>query len=41
MQPGEIILYESARLMHGRPEPLDGISFANFFIHAKEKSNVQ
>ena len=36
MQPGEAILYESARLMHGRPEPLDGLSYANFFIHTKE-----
>ena len=36
MQPGEAILYESAKLMHGRPEPLNGLSYANFFIHSKE-----
>ena len=36
MQPGEAILYESARLMHGRVFPLDGLSYANFFIHTKE-----
>ena len=40
MQPGEAILYESARLMHGRPEALDGVSYANFFIHSKETTNV-
>ena len=40
MKPGEAILYESARLMHGRPEALDGVSYANFFIHSKEITNV-
>ena len=40
MKPGEAILYESARLMHGRPEALDGVSYANFFIHSKETTNV-
>ena len=40
MQPGEAILYESASLMHGRPEPLNGLSYANFFIHSKETTNV-
>lgn len=39
MKPGEAILYESARLEHGRPETLDGDSYANFFIHSKETSN--
>lgn len=39
MKPGEAILYESARLMHGRPEALDGVSYANFFIHSKEITN--
>ena len=40
MQPGEAILYESARLMHGRVMPLDGLSYANLFIHSKETTNV-
>ena len=40
MQPGEAILYESASLMHGRPEPLNGLSYANFFIHSKETTYV-
>lgn len=34
MQPGEMLFYESARLKHGRPEPLEGDCFANVFVHA-------
>lgn len=34
LKPGEMLLYESARLQHGRPEPLDGANFANVFVHA-------
>jgi prolyl 4-hydroxylase len=34
MKPGEMLFYESARLKHGRPEPLDGAHFANIFVHA-------
>ena len=33
MQPGEAVLYESARLLHARPEPLEGEWFANAFVH--------
>lgn len=32
-QPGEIIFYESASVTHGRPEPFQGDSFTNIFIH--------
>ena len=35
LKPGEIIFYESGRLSHGRPTPLDGDSFANIFCHFK------
>lgn len=34
LKPGELLFYESARLKHGRPEPLDGAHFANIFVHA-------
>lgn len=34
LKPGEMLFYESARLKHGRPEPLNGASFANVFVHA-------
>ena len=33
LDPGEVIFYESARLLHGRPYPLNGKSFANIFCH--------
>ena len=35
LEPGEIIFYESSRLIHGRPYPLEGERFANVFVHAK------
>ena len=35
IQPGEMIWYESARAMHGRPRPLNGSYFDNLFIHYK------
>jgi prolyl 4-hydroxylase len=33
LKPGEIVFYEGARLLHGRPEPLIGESYANVFCH--------
>lgn len=33
MEPGEVILYESHSLLHGRPFPLEGRYFANIFVH--------
>ena len=35
LKPGELILYEGARLRHGRPLPFLGRSFANVFCHYK------
>jgi len=35
MQPGDMLLYESAKLLHGRPEPFVGTSYDNIFIHYK------
>lgn len=33
MAPGDMVLYESGSLMHGRPFPLKGNFYANIFIH--------
>mmetsp|Transcript_7494 Transcript_7494/g.16619 ORF Transcript_7494/g.16619 Transcript_7494/m.16619 type:complete len:428 (-) Transcript_7494:2006-3289(-) len=33
MSPGDMVLYESHSLIHGRPFPLQGEYFANIFIH--------
>jgi prolyl 4-hydroxylase len=33
MEPGDMVLYESGSLMHGRPFPLKGNYYANIFIH--------
>lgn len=33
MEPGDMVLYESGSLMHGRPFPLKGRYYANIFIH--------
>ena len=33
LEPGEVVFYEGARLLHGRPIPLKGRSFANIFCH--------
>ena len=33
LKPGEMLLYESARVPHGRPYPLNGDYFDNIFAH--------
>ena len=33
LKPGEMLLYESATVPHGRQFPLDGDYFENLFIH--------
>jgi prolyl 4-hydroxylase len=33
LHPGEMLFYESARLKHGRPYPLDGDYYAAIFVH--------
>eukprot|EP00617_Octactis_speculum_P010351 CAMPEP_0185796728 /NCGR_PEP_ID=MMETSP1174-20130828/161241_1 /TAXON_ID=35687 /ORGANISM="Dictyocha speculum, Strain CCMP1381" /LENGTH=257 /DNA_ID=CAMNT_0028492119 /DNA_START=534 /DNA_END=1304 /DNA_ORIENTATION=- len=35
MTPGDVVLYESAKCLHGRPDPLKGDSYANIFLHFK------
>jgi len=41
LKPGEVIYYESAKLLHGRPIPLNGKSFANIFCHFMPKDELQ
>lgn len=38
MKPGDLLLYESARLLHGRPSPFRGRSYANVFVHYQPSS---
>ena len=33
LAPGEMVLYESARLLHGRETKLNGDTYANIFVH--------
>lgn len=40
IKPGEVILYEGGRLLHGRPIMFEGQSFANMFCHFKPADYV-
>ena len=33
LQPGEMLLYESASIIHGRPYPFQGKTYSNVFVH--------
>jgi prolyl 4-hydroxylase len=33
LAPGELLLYESARILHGRPVPMNGRYYAGLFVH--------
>eukprot|EP01039_Chlorochromonas_danica_P005605 gene5605-6172_t len=35
MEPGDLVLYESSTVLHGRPFPMKGRYFANIFVHFK------
>ena len=35
MTPGDVVLYESHSVLHGRPFPLKGKYYANIFVHFK------
>ena len=35
MKPGQILFYQSAKLVHGRPKPFAGDRFVNCFCHFK------
>ncbi|KAL7552907.1 hypothetical protein ACHAWF_016170 [Thalassiosira exigua] len=40
MEPGDIVLYESHSLIHGRPFELKGRRFANVFVHFQPKNDA-
>lgn len=40
LKPGEVLYYESVKLLHGRPIPLNGVSFANIFCHFMPKKSL-
>ncbi|HAZ79768.1 MAG TPA: proline hydroxylase, partial [Porticoccaceae bacterium] len=40
LKPGDVVFYESGTLIHGRPSPLNGNSFANVFCHCKPVNYV-
>ena len=33
MEPGDLVLYESASLPHSREQPLNGEYYVNMFVH--------
>eukprot|EP00599_Poterioochromonas_sp_BG-1_P000097 CAMPEP_0173147108 /NCGR_PEP_ID=MMETSP1105-20130129/8909_1 /TAXON_ID=2985 /ORGANISM="Ochromonas sp., Strain BG-1" /LENGTH=411 /DNA_ID=CAMNT_0014061471 /DNA_START=140 /DNA_END=1375 /DNA_ORIENTATION=+ len=33
MEPGDLVLYESSTILHGRPFPMKGRYYANIFVH--------
>lgn len=35
MIPGDMVLYESHSVLHGRPFPMKGKYYANIFVHFK------
>ena len=39
IKPGDMVLYESASCIHGRPWPLVGRAFVNVFRHFRPKEN--
>jgi len=41
MQPGEMVLYESHTVLHGRPFPLKGRTYANVFVHFQPVDHEQ
>lgn len=45
MEPGDMVLYESHSVLHGRPFPLNGRYYANVFVHYipknHEANNIQ
>ena len=40
LRPGEMLLYESAKLPHGRPDTFTGDFFDNIFVHFKPRSKA-
>lgn len=38
LEPGQMLLYESASCPHGRPQPFDGTHYASVFVHYRPQS---
>lgn len=38
MEPGDMVLFESSKVIHGRPEPLPGDYYVNVFFYYRPKS---
>ena len=41
LKPGEMLLYESAKLWHGRQFPFEGDFFDNVFIHYTPNGDIE
>jgi len=41
MKEGDMVLYESHSVIHGRPFPLKGREFANVFVHFEPADKVR
>lgn len=41
MQPGDMVMYESHSVLHGRPFPMNGSHYANVFIHFQPVNHVE
>ncbi len=39
MEPGDLVLYESSTVLHGRPFPMNGRNYANIFIHFEPENH--
>merc|ERR1712080_797587 len=39
MKPGDLLLYESSKVIHGRPRVFRGDRFCNLFLHYAPKDN--
>jgi hypothetical protein len=41
MEPGDVVYYESAKALHGRMKPLNGVSYSNLFTHYRPVGDPQ
>jgi hypothetical protein len=41
LEPGEFVFYEGAKLIHGRPYPLEGDYYAGMFVHYRPLGPVE
>ncbi|KAL7572539.1 hypothetical protein ACA910_000362 [Epithemia clementina (nom. ined.)] len=41
MKPGDMVLYESHSVIHGRPFPLNGRYYANVFVHFEPMGDIE